>query len=78
MEVQLRPKSLEGANFRLPDRSQLVLFFFFFFEPILFWNTSQRLSPVVTTSRYICETYGKRKVAPHQSESTSVRDSIQR
>jgi hypothetical protein len=29
--------------------------FFFFFEPILFWNTSPRLSPVVTTSRYICE-----------------------
>jgi hypothetical protein len=34
----------------------LVFFFFFFFGPILFWNTSQRLSPVVTTSRYICET----------------------
>jgi hypothetical protein len=37
-------------------------FFFFFFEPILFWNTSQRLSPVVTKSHYICETYGKQRL----------------
>jgi hypothetical protein len=36
-----------------------VFFFFFFLEPILFWNTSPRLSPVVTMSRYICETFGK-------------------
>jgi hypothetical protein len=33
--------------------------FFFFFEPILFWNTSPRLSPVVTTNCYICEKNGK-------------------
>jgi hypothetical protein len=38
--------------------ANFLVFFFFFFEPILFWNTSQRLSPVVTTSRYMCETYG--------------------
>jgi CBS domain containing-hemolysin-like protein len=41
----------------------IPLRFFFFFEPILFWNTSPRLSPVVTTSRYIYET-DRQKVAP--------------
>jgi hypothetical protein len=43
-------------------------FFFFFLKPILFWNTSPRLSPVVATSHYICETYGKQRL-PHISPS---------
>jgi hypothetical protein len=43
-------------------------FFFFFFEPILFWNTSWRLSPVVTKSCYICENIVDERL-PHISPS---------
>jgi hypothetical protein len=30
-----------------------VFFFFFFLNQFIFWNTSQRLSPVVAKTRYI-------------------------
>jgi ankyrin repeat protein len=44
--------------------------FFFFFEPILFWNTSPRLSPVVTMSRYIYEKLVNERWPPHSPINT--------
>jgi hypothetical protein len=62
----MRPLSENCINIRCQVRCTS----FFFFEPILFWYTSPRLSPVVTTSRYICETLVNNRWPLHSQETT--------